>query len=60
MHHLDFATDPYTRPIIYVVRGRPGPLDRCPLPAGHPETWGGIIEGTLLDSTAYPFPVFES
>jgi hypothetical protein len=46
------------RPIVYVVRGRPGQNDRPALPAGHPVTWGAITEGTVLDSATYPFPVF--
>ena len=51
--------DPYAKPVIFVVRGRPGPLDRPALPAGHPETWGAITDGTVLDAATYPFPVFE-
>ena len=43
---------------IFVVRGRPGPLDRPALPSGHPESWGAITNGTVLDHSAYPFPVF--
>lgn len=39
---------------------RPPPEDpnrgpRCP---GHPETWGLLIRGTLLEGTPYPYPVF--
>jgi hypothetical protein len=30
-----------------------------PLPAGHPETWGAIIAGTVLAGTVYPHPVFR-
>jgi len=44
--------------VVYVVRGRPGPLDRPALPPGSPESWGAITEGTLLDRSAYPFPIF--
>lgn len=46
------------RAIVYVVRGRPGQNDRPALPAGHPVTWGAITDGTVLQSAAYPFPVF--
>jgi hypothetical protein len=46
--------------IVYVVRGRPGPDDRPCLPPGHPDTWGRITEGTVLDSAPYPFPIFRS
>ena len=45
---------------VYVVRGRPGPDDRPCLPPGHPDTWGRITEGTVLDSAPYPFPIFGS
>ncbi len=47
-------------PVVYVVRGRPGPDDRPCLPPGHPDTWGRITEGTVLDSAPYPFPIFRS
>ena len=50
---------PAARP-VYVVRGRPGPDDRPCLPPGHPDTWGRITEGTVLDSAPYPFPIFGS
>ena len=43
---------------FYVVRGRPGQLDRPALPAGHPISWRAITDGTVLDRVAYPFPVF--
>lgn len=43
----------------YVIRGRPGRYDRPALPAGHPDTWGAITRGTVLEGSAYPFPVFE-
>ncbi len=46
------------QPLIYVVRGRPGPLDRSALPSGHPESWGAITDGTVLDQSVYPFPIF--
>ncbi len=46
--------------VVYVVRGRPGPDDRPCLPPGHPDTWGRITEGTVLDSAPYPFPIFRS
>ena len=26
------------------------------LPAGHPDSWGAITAGTLLDGSAYPWP----
>jgi hypothetical protein len=32
--------------------------DRPARPAGHPETWGLITSGTVLDGEAYPYPVF--
>ena len=44
--------------LVYVVRGRPGPTDRPALPSGHPESWGAITRGTVLDQSIYPFPVF--
>jgi hypothetical protein len=47
------------QPPIYVVRGRPGPLDRPALPSGHAESWGAITHGTLLDQSLYPFPIFQ-
>ncbi len=34
------------------------PRDRAPRQAGHPETWGLLTAGTLLDGEAYPYPVF--
>ena len=40
------------------VCGRPGQLDRPPLPPGHPTTWRLITDGTVLGGTEYPFPVF--
>lgn len=43
---------------LFVIRGRPGALDRPPLPAGHPVSWGAITDGTVLDQSCYPFPVF--
>lgn len=51
---------PAPRPIIFVVRGRPGPTDRPALPPGSPESWGAITENTLLDHVAYPFPIFPA
>ncbi len=47
-----------SQPMVYVVRGRPGPLDRPALPSGHPESWGAITQGTILDQSTYPFPIF--
>ncbi len=32
--------------------------DRPPRPAGHPDSWGLITAGTVLDGQAYPYPVF--
>jgi hypothetical protein len=32
--------------------------DRPAKPAGHPDTWGLITVGTLLEGAPYPFPVF--
>jgi len=32
--------------------------DRPARPAGHPQTWGMITDGTVLEGEAYPFPVF--
>ncbi len=32
--------------------------DRPARQAGHPETWGLLIAGTVLDGEAYPYPVF--
>ena len=52
------AGRPATHPTVYVVRGRPGPDDRPCLPSGHPDTWGRITEGTVLDNAPYPFPIF--
>ena len=46
------------KPIIYVVRGRPGKEDRGALPAGHRLSWGMITDGTVLQDAAYPYPVF--
>lgn len=46
------------RAMIYVVRGRPGQNDRPALPAGHPVSWGAITNGTVLDRSTYPYPVF--
>jgi hypothetical protein len=33
-------------------------IDRAPLPAGHPLTWGAITESTQARGTPYPHPVF--
>jgi hypothetical protein len=33
-------------------------LDRPPRPPGHPDSWGLITAGTVLEGSAYPFPVF--
>lgn len=32
--------------------------DRAARQAGHPQTWGLLTCGTVLDGEAYPFPVF--
>ncbi len=53
-----FAKPVTLHPLVYVVRGRPGPLDRPALPSGHPDTWGAITHGTVLDQSIYPFPIF--
>lgn len=39
----------------------PPPEDpgRDPLPAGHPRSWNVITEGTVLEGTPYPLPVFS-
>ncbi len=39
---------------------RPIPEDpaRDPLPAGHPRSWGVLTAGTVLEGSAYPYPVF--
>lgn len=63
-HHLADLDDvlshaePVQRPVIYTIRGRPGPLDRPALPSGHPESWGVITAGTVLDQAKYPWPIF--
>lgn len=54
------APHPAPRPVIFVVRGRPGPTDRPALPPGSPESWGAITENTMLDRAAYPFPIFPA
>ena len=41
------------------ITGRPGPLDRPPLPSGHPISWGSITSGTVLEQSPYPFPIFD-
>ncbi len=33
-------------------------LDRPPRPPGHPECWGLITAGTVLDGAPYPYPVY--
>ena len=43
----------------FYITGRPGPCDRPPLPSGHPVTWGLITSGTILERSAYPYPVFD-
>jgi hypothetical protein len=38
----------------------PPPEDpaRASLPAGHPSSWGAITQGTVLEGTPYPLPIF--
>ncbi len=45
-------------PVIFRVVGRPGHNDRPALPAGHPLSWGLLTDGTSLEGSDYPFPVF--
>lgn len=33
--------------------------DRPPYPAGHPETWGLITKGTVLEGSPYPYPIWQ-
>ena len=33
--------------------------DRPARPAGHPDTWGLITTGTVLEGSPYPWPVFD-
>jgi hypothetical protein len=33
-------------------------IDRPPLPAGHPLTWGAITDNTSASGIPYPLPVF--
>ena len=45
------------------LRPRPAPVaeesrDRPARQAGHPETWGLLTAGTVLEGEAYPYPVF--
>jgi hypothetical protein len=42
------------RPVFAVVESK----DRPPLTPGHPESWGLITAGTVLEGVAYPYPVF--
>jgi hypothetical protein len=39
---------------------KPPPEDRerPPLPAGHPYCWLVLTEGTVLEGSVYPYPVF--
>jgi len=39
-------------PLVEEARDRPSRQ------AGHPETWGLLTTGTLLEGEAYPYPVF--
>ena len=36
----------------------PRTTDRPPLPPGHPVAWALLVEGTCLEGTPYPHPVF--
>jgi hypothetical protein len=38
--------------------GRATKTDRAPLPAGHPDAWGLLTKGTLLDGSPYDHPTF--
>ncbi len=50
---------PLTRPFVPPLpRLVPERMDRPALPAGHPITWGAITDGTPLDGSRYPYPVF--
>ncbi len=44
---------PPQRPVVVIEA-----LDRPPRPPGHPDSWGAITAGTVLEGAAYPFPVF--
>ncbi len=48
------ARRPAQRPVLAVADSR----DRPALTPGHPESWGLITAGTVLDGEAYPYPVF--
>jgi hypothetical protein len=43
-------------PPVAVVKAEA--VDRPCLQPGHPETWGLITRGTVLDGAPYPYPVF--
>ena len=47
------------RQIIRVI-GRPAKMDRPSLPAGHPITWRLLTDGTSLQDSPYPYPVFST
>ena len=34
-------------------------IDRPARPSGHPDTWGLINAGTVLEGAPYPWPVFD-
>jgi hypothetical protein len=38
----------------------PADPDRPPLPAGHPYCWLVLTEGTVLEGSLYPYPVFAT
>jgi hypothetical protein len=44
---------PRRRPVVEAEA-----LDRPPRPPGHPDSWGLITAGTVLEGSPYPFPVF--
>jgi hypothetical protein len=54
------ANSPASRPtvVVYRICGRPGQNDRPALPAGHPVSWGLLVNGTTLHGARYPYPVF--
>ncbi len=45
--------------LVFRVCGRPGNAERSPLPAGHPISWRLLIDGTTLEGSPYPYPVFN-
>ena len=47
---------PASAPVVTAERIDPIDAGREALPAGHPITWGMIVQGTCLEGTAYPAP----